>query len=718
MTATLDIPEQNPDLVLEQSADDYWNHYQLTFALYSVSDRAIPSAFDGLKPGQRRLLYQMHESRLLPGNKPQKSSKVCSAVTGNLHPHGGASMYGAAALMAADFQRVKVIDGQGAFPRIQGDIPAADRYTEMRLSAPGAALTAELDSHAVPMVPTFDGEWIEPTVLPAQWPVLLCNGAVGIAEGWATKVPAHNPREIMAACRALLKTPNMTDDRLCKLIPGPDWGCGASVIGTAGLREYITTGRGQFTVRGTISVEGKNCIITELPPGVASNTVQDRIRALVESGEMSGVADMSDLTDRRNGLRIVVTAKRGYNAEQIRDQLLALTPLESTFAASLVALDENRVPRWWSVRELIAAFLSLRDSVVLHRSEYRLEKVSARRHLVAGLMKIHLDIDAAVAVIRGSETVDEARRGLQERFSIDEAQADYVLALQLRRLTKLDVIELQAEAEKLDAEFAELSELVANPDARRKVIDEELVETAKLFKGPEFDRRTVLDYDATPVSSNNGEDGARERKVNTAWRLDDRGVFSDSHGDLLTSGLGWAVWSDGRIKFTTGGGLPYKTRDIPVAPDITGLVRSGVMPLGHHLALVTRRGRILRIDPAAVNPQGVAGNGVAGVKLVAGDPEDTVIAALPLTCQNGEAILSVAEKSWKVTEVADIPVKGRGGAGVGFHPFVKGEGLLLAAAVSPTGYVRGKKTVRAENRAKAAVKGSGADVTPAPPPES
>ena len=245
MTATLDVPEQNPDLVLDQSADDYWNHYQLTFALYSVSDRAIPSAFDGLKPGQRRLLYQMHDSRLLPGNKPQKSSKVCSAVTGNLHPHGGASMYGAAALMAAEFQRVKVIDGQGAFPRIQGDIPAADRYTEMRLSAPGAALTAELNDHAVPMVSTFDGEWIEPTVLPAQWPVLLCNGAVGIAEGWATKVPAHNPREIMAACRALLKTPNMTDDRLVKLIPGPDWGCGATVVGTAGLREYITTGRGR-----------------------------------------------------------------------------------------------------------------------------------------------------------------------------------------------------------------------------------------------------------------------------------------------------------------------------------------------------------------------------------------------------------------------------------------------------------------------------------------
>jgi DNA gyrase subunit A len=275
------------------------------------------------------------------------------------------------------------------------------------------------------------------------------------------------------------------------------------------------------------------------------------------------------------------------------------------------------------------------------------------------------------------------------------------------------VIELQAEAEKLDAEFLELTELVSNPDARRVVIDKELVETAKLFKGAEFDRRTILDFDATPVTAHADDDGPRERKVNAAWRLDDRGVFSDSHGDLLTSGLGWAVWTDGRVKFTTGGGLPFKIRDIPVAPDITGLLRSGVLADGYHLALVTRRGKVLRIDPAAVNPQGAAGNGVAGVKLVAGDPEDTVIAALPLSCQNGEAMLSVSEKGWKVTEVADIPVKGRGGAGVGFHPFAGGEEALLSAEVSPAGFLRRGKPVRAEKRAKASVKGPGTDVTPA-----
>lgn len=704
------VIEQNPDLIHDLTAEDYWNRYQLVFALYSVSDRAIPSAYDGLKPGQRRLLYQMHASNLLPGNKPQKSSKVCSAVTGNLHPHGSTAMYGAAALLAADFQRVKIIDGQGAFPRIQGDIPAADRYTEMRLSAAGAALTAELADHAVPMVETFDGEWIEPVVLPARFPVLLCNGAVGIAEGWATKVPAHNPRQVMAACRALLADPDLSDDALLELVPGPDWGSGGAVVGSAGLRDYLTTGRGAFTVRGRIEVDGRNVIITELPPGVASSTVQERIRSLIDGGDLPGVADMSDLTDRRNGLRIVVTAKRGHDPQQLRTSLLALTPLESTFAASLVALDADRIPRWWSVRELIATFLSLRDSVVVRRSEHRLEKVTARRHLVAGLLLVHIDIDAAVAVIRGSDTVDEARAGLCARFGIDEMQADYVLALQLRRLTRLDVIALRTEADKLDTEFAELTELIASPEARKTVIDAELAETATLFDTPEFDRRTVLDFDAAPVAGADA-DGPRERKPNPAWKLDHRGVLSDSHGELLSRGLGWAVWADGRIKFTTGAGLPTRIRDVPVAPDITGLLCSGVLAPGAHLALITRKGKVLRIDPATVNPQGAAGNGVAGIKLAGGG--DEVIAALPLTGAETEAILSTSAKGWKVTACADIPVKGRGGGGVGFHPFVNGEDAIVSVTVSPTGFTRNGRKVRAEARSKATVKSAGDGVVPA-----
>ena len=453
-----------------------------------------------------------------------------------------------------------------------------------------------------------------------------------------------------------------------------------------------------------MNVEGRNVVITELPPGVASSTVQERIRGLIEGGDLPGVADMTDLTDRRNGLRIVVSAKRGHDPEQLRTSLLALTPLEGTFAASLVALDADRIPRWWSVRELITAFLTLRDSVVIRRSEHRLEKVTARRHLVAGLLLVHIDIDAAVAVIRGSDTVEEARAGLCARFAIDETQADYVLALQLRRLTRLDVIELRSEADKLDAEFAALTELLESPKARKKLIDSELKQTAKLFDAPEFDRRTVLDFDATPVSGGSADDGPRERKPNPNWRLDDRGVLSEGHGELLSGGLGWAVWADGRIKFTTGAGLPTKIRDVPVAPDITGLLRSGVLPDGAQLALVTRRGKVLRLDPSVINPQGAAGNGVAGIRLA--EDGDEVIAALPITGAETEAILTTSAKGWKVTACQDIPVKGRGGGGVGFHPFVSGEDALLSATVSPTGFTRNGRRVRAEARSKSTIKSS------------
>lgn len=243
------------------------------------------------------------------------------------------------------------------------------------------------------------------------------------------------------------------------------------------------------------------------------------------------------------------------------------------------------------------------------------------------------------------------------------------------------------------------------------MIDAELKQTAKLFDAPVFDRRTVLDFDATPVAGGGGDDGPRERKPNPNWRLDDRGVLSDSHGELLSNGIGWAAWTDGRIKFFAGAGLPAKIRDMPVAPDIAGLLGSGVLPDGAHLALVTRAGKVLRIDPSVVNPQGAAGNGVAGIRLADGD--DAVIAALPITGADDEALLSVSEKGWKVTACSDIPVKGRGGGGVGFHPYVAGETMLLSVTVSPSGFVNGRKRIRAEKRAKSTVKGAPSGVLPA-----
>lgn len=686
--------------VLHTSVDDYWEKFQLAYQLYTLSDRAIPSAYDGLKPVQRRLLFQMYVDKVLPDTKPRKSAKLSSACSGNLHPHGDVSVYGAGALLAAYFQRTRLIDGQGAFPRVQGDVPASPRYTEMRLSAEGYELVRELSEHCVDMVPTFDGEMVEPRVLPSRFPVLMVNGSVGIAEGYSTKIPAHNPRDVVELCRAMLANPKLSTQEIVDILHGPDWGSGGYVVGTAGIADYIETGRGKMTVRGAAHIEGKDIVVTALPSGLASGGFQEQIRAGINAGELPGVSDLTDLTDRLNGLKIVVTVKRGHDPKEVLDALYRVTKLEDTFAASLVALDADRVPRWWSVPELIIAFLELRDSVVLRRSSHRLEKATARAHVVSGLITVQEDIDAAVAIIRKAADAAAARDGLMARFEIDTSQAEHVLSMQLRRLTSQDVLELQKEHDTLTKEISRLTKLVESRAARKKVIDSDLGEMAKLFYDPKYARLTVIDADATPISREDGNgNGNGDGGVSDKWCLNDAGVFG-SEGTPVNKGMGWAVFTDGRIKTTDGKGLPKPGRNVPVAPDISALLCSGVAHEGEDLILVTRKDKVIRLDLSAINPQGVAGNGVAGVKL--SDPDDLVVGAFTIT--DDYALLSISEKAYKVTAVSDIPRKGRGGQGVGFHAFVKGEDGILEAQVSKTGFVVNGKTIPPAKRAKSTVK--------------
>ena len=412
-------------------------------------------------------------------------------------------------------------------------------------------------------------------------------------------------------------------------------------------------------------------------------------------------ADLTDLTDRRNGLRIQVTVKRGHTPEEVLTGLYTYTPLEDTFAASLVALDEDRVPRWWTVPELITAFLELRDSVVLNRSQHRLEKATERRHLVKGLITVQEDIDAAVAIIRKSADVDAARTGLMSRFSIDETQANYVLSMQLRRLTSQDVLELRKESEALDTEIGQLEKLVESRAARKKVIDKDLGAMETMFSAPGYARRTAVDTESIPVTRGSDGDPGGPAVVSDKWCLNDSGIFG-SEGTLIKDGVGWAVFTDGRVKITDGKGLPKPGRDVLVAPDISQLLASGVAPAGHDLFLISRKGKILRLDIGAINPQGVSGNGVAGLKLA--DEDDTVVAAFPGT--DAGAVLSISEKAYKVTALSDVPRKGRGAGGVGFHTFVMGEDAVFEAHGSETGFTRNEKPVASAPRARATTKGS------------
>ena len=701
MTATIDLASDAHVAadVIHTPVENYWETYQLAYQIYTLESRAIPSAYDGLKPVQRRLLYQMYLNKLAPGTKPSKSSKVCSSVSGNLHPHGDASVYGAGALLAAYYQRTRLIDGQGSFPRVQGDIPASPRYTEMRLSQEGYELVRELSEHSVSMVPTFDGEMLEPTVLPSRFPVLLVNGAVGIAEGYSTKVPAHNPREVVTLCRAMLADPKMDTDAIMEILTGPDWGSGGVVVGSSGIRDYIETGRGRMTVRGEANVEGKEIIVTSLPSGLSSQGFQEKVRDGISKGDLPGVSDLTDLTDRRNGLKIVVSVKRGHDPKDVLEGLYTYTPLEDTFAASIVALDLDRVPKWWSVPELILSFLELRDSVVLKRSEHRLDKATARQHLVKGLITVQEDIDAAVSIIRKAADVSAARDGLMSRFTIDETQADYVLSMQLRRLTSQDVLELRKEAEELDKEIGTLEKLISSRAARKKVIDKDLVDMEKLFSAAAYERCTTLDLDAVPATR---DDGGANGEINAAWKLNDHGVFG-AEGTPIKDGIGWAMFTDGRVKVTDGSGLRKPGKDVLVAPDISALLVSGVTTGDTPtLIMVSRKGKIARIDLSTINPQGVAGNGIAGMKL--SEDDDQVIAAFIGT--DSGSVLSITENTYKVTAVSDLPVKGRGGQGSGFHRFTKGDDAVLEAHYSATGFVVNGKPVEALPRVGSPKKGS------------
>lgn len=714
---------------------DFWSSGYRRYALYTITDRAIPSAFDGLKPGQRRLLVTMYRQGLLPGTKFRKSAAVASATTAALHPHGDAAMYLSAAGLAAAYQRVRLIEGQGAYPRVTGETPASERYTEMRLARPGHEVVRDIDSDTVDMVPSYDGETTEPLVLPLRYPLMLINGAdTAIAVAYSAKIPAHNPREVIALTRALIADPDLSDDELLRLLPGPDWNVDTIVVGTSGIRDYMLTGRGKMHLRGRVEVTDKKTItVHSLPPGVSAETFRTAVvKGTTRNDQgvirLPGVRDLANLSDRRRPVCIEITVKQGHDAQEVLTSLLMYTPLEVTYSASMVAGDLDRIPRWWTVREFVSAFLFLRDSVVVRRSEFRLTKARTRQHLVAGLLAILADLDTAVSIIRSSETEEAASAALQARFGIDQVQADRVLEMKLRSLTSQDTLKLQAEYQRLAATISEMQELISDPQARMRQIDTELADTAHMFDGPEYDRRTVIDAEAVPTARAVEGTSAAVPVMSDKWCLSEHGMFG-TDGVLLTEGRAWAAYTDGRIKITDGKGLRGDPRrSVPVSPNLDGLLVCGVAPEGTDLLLVTARGQGLRVTPHAINTQGVAGNGIAGIKLGAAveaaeatedQPEvlareaDTVVAAVALTGAAGEAVLLRTTAGFKVLTADDIPVKGRGGQGVRLFAEAKGfeTEQVIAAAVSATGFAEGGKKVRMSKRAVITTKRADADLT-------
>ncbi|RMI09818.1 DNA gyrase/topoisomerase IV subunit A [Cellulomonas triticagri] len=493
-SSTPDVP---PEDVAERIVDiDVSTEMEGSFLEYAYSviySRALPDARDGLKPVQRRILFQMHDMGLRPDRPYVKSARVVGEVMGKLHPHGDTAIYDAMVRMAQPFSlRLPLVDGHGNFGSLD-DGPAAPRYTEARMAPAATAMTGSLDEDVVDFVPNYDNKLTQPGVLPAAIPNLLVNGASGIAVGMATNMAPHNLVEVVAAARHLVLHPDASLEDLMRFVPGPDLPGGGKIVGLDGVRDAYRTGRGAFRTRATARIENvtarrKGIVITELPYTVGPEKVIEKIKEGVQSKKLSGISDAMDLTDRQHGLRLVIEVKTGFDPDAVLEQLYRYTPLEDSFSINNVALVEGQ-PRTLGLRDLLQVWVDHRISVVRRRSQFRLRKKQERQHLVEGLLIAILDIDEVIQVIRSSDDADTARTRLRQVFDLSEPQAEYILELRLRRLTKFSRVELEAERDALAQEIAALQSILGDEALLRGTVSDEMAEVAATYGTP---RRTIL----------------------------------------------------------------------------------------------------------------------------------------------------------------------------------------------------------------------------------
>ena len=486
-------PEEFEEHIVDIDVGEEMRSSFLEYAYSVIYSRALPDARDGLKPVQRRILYTMADMNLRPDRGHVKCARVVGEVMGRLHPHGDGAIYDALVRLVQPWaMRVPLVDGHGNFGSTD-DPPAAMRYTECRMAASALPMTGSLDEDTVDFKSNYDNRELEPSVLPAALPNLLVNGASGIAVGMATNIAPHNLVEVVAALRHLIGHPEASLDDLMRFVPGPDLPTGGKIIGLDGIRDAYASGRGSFRMRATARIEAvtprrQGIVITELPYNVGPEKVIERITALVQAKKLQGVADVKNLTDRHNALRLVIDVKNGFHPDAILEQLYRQTPLEDSFGINAVALVDGQ-PRTLGLKQLLEVFLGHRYDVVRRRTVFRRARAADRLHLVEGLLVAILDIDEVIQLIRSSDDAEMARQRLMTVFELSQAQATYILDMPLRRLTKFSRLELESERGALHQTLIELDAILANESLLRQVVSEELAEVATSFGTP---RRTVL----------------------------------------------------------------------------------------------------------------------------------------------------------------------------------------------------------------------------------
>jgi DNA gyrase subunit A len=496
----LPVPGMEPISIEQEMRKSY-----LDYAMSVIVSRALPDARDGLKPVHRRILYSMYETGNTPDKPYRKSARMTGDVIGKYHPHGDSAIYMAAVRMAQEFSmRLPLIDGQGNFGSVDGDMPAAMRYTEMRLDQSAMLLLTDIDKDTVDFQPNYDESEEEPKILPASFPNLLINGSNGIAVGMATNIPPHNPTEIVDAALAMIERPDITLEELMKIVPGPDFPTSGIILGRSGIRSAFETGRGSITIRARASIEQIRkdrdaIVVTEIPYQVNKAILLERIGELVRAKEIEGIAEMRDESDR-SGMRIVIELKRDATGEVVLNQLYRFTNLQTSFGINMLALDKGR-PRQMGLKELLSCFLEFREEVILRRARFELNKARDRAHLLIGLATAVANIDEVIRIIRASPDSNTARLALMERdwpaenvlpllaliddagntitaentMRLTDAQARGILELRLARLTGLERDKIQAELTEVAARITELLDIIGSRIRRLEVMRDELL---------------------------------------------------------------------------------------------------------------------------------------------------------------------------------------------------------------------------------------------------
>ena len=473
---------------------------QSSFLEYSMSvivARALPDLRDGLKPVHRRILYSMYNSGYTPDKQYRKCARIVGDVMGKYHPHGDSSIYEAMVRMAQDFSyRYMLVDGHGNFGNMDGDGAAAMRYTESKLAKISLELIRDIGKDTVNFVPNFDETEKEPEVLPSRFPNILVNGTMGIAVGMATNIPPHNLGEVIDGCVAYIDNKDITVSEMMEYIKGPDFPTGATILGNSGIKKAYETGRGSITIRAKAEIEESNTkskiIITEIPYGVNTSDLKQKIAELVRDKVIEGIADYHEETNLENGLKIVVTLKKEANANVVLNNLYKHTSLQSTFGIIFLMLDQGQ-PKTLNLKEIISKYIDYQKEIIIRRTKFELDKAEKRVHILEGL-KIALDnIDAVIKIIKESESDEVAKTKLKERFNLDEVQSDAILEMKLRRLTGLERNKIESELEDLLKAIANYKAILASEEKVPEIIKNELLEIKQRFAD---ERRTKIDMTA------------------------------------------------------------------------------------------------------------------------------------------------------------------------------------------------------------------------------